>query len=344
MLEHEGSEIRVGARTAIRTCMGVQPDDRLVIISDEPTVAIGQTLAEEAKAITPETHLILLERYGDRPITETPVALLTELRSWQPTVTLYAASSQPGEIGFRIMLRRYLLNELHVRHGHMPGITPRLMSEGMAADYHLIERITRRIWERVRSAHRIHVTSPAGTDLTAEFSPARRWVPCTGIYHRQGEWGNLPEGETFTAPLTANGTLVVNVLGDYFSQKYGVLDTPVTIRVEDGRAVEVSCANPDIAIELFEYLRSAKNGTRMGEFAIGTNVALKELTGNLLQDEKMPGVHVAFGNPYPEDTGADWSSQVHVDVIPIRCTIEVDGEVIMRDGEFMPKYLEEDDA
>ena len=72
----------------------------------------------------------------------------------------------------------------------------------------------------------------------------------------------------------------------------------------------------------------------MGECAIGTNTAVTELSGNLLQDEKIPGVHVAFGNPYSHLTGADWSSRVHVDVVPTGCSIEMDGEVIMVNGEF----------
>jgi aminopeptidase len=76
------------------------------------------------------------------------------------------------------------------------------------------------------------------------------------------------------------------------------------------------------------------NGNRAGEFAIGTLTSLTKLSGNLLQDEKMPGLHVAFGNPYPEFTGADWDAQIHVDVIPTSCTIEVDGREIMRDGKF----------
>jgi len=72
----------------------------------------------------------------------------------------------------------------------------------------------------------------------------------------------------------------------------------------------------------------------VGEFAIGTNTAVTELSGNLLQDEKIPGAHVAFGNPYPHETGADWSSRVHVDVIMTGCHIEVNGEVVMMDGKF----------
>ncbi len=86
--------------------------------------------------------------------------------------------------------------------------------------------------------------------------------------------------------------------------------------------------------ELIAYLDSAENARRVGEFAIGTNIGLHKLTGNLLQDEKLPGVHVAFGNPYPAETGAKWSSPLHVDVIPLDCTIEVDGETIMTAGKF----------
>jgi aminopeptidase len=58
------------------------------------------------------------------------------------------------------------------------------------------------------------------------------------------------------------------------------------------------------------------------------------LTGNLLQDEKIPGLHVAFGNPYPEFTGADWASTVHVDCVTTGCTITVDERTIMSDGQF----------
>jgi leucyl aminopeptidase (aminopeptidase T) len=83
-----------------------------------------------------------------------------------------------------------------------------------------------------------------------------------------------------------------------------------------------------------DYLFSVPNGNRAGEFAIGTLASLKKLVGNLLQDEKMPGLHVAFGNPYPQFTGANWDARIHVDVIPSCCTIEVDGRVIMRDGIF----------
>jgi aminopeptidase len=194
--------------------------------------------------------------------------------------------------------------------------------------------LTNQVYELVRHAQTIHVTSAKGSDVTATFHKDWQWIPCHGRYHEQGKWGNLPEGEVFTAPATVDGTLVCDVLGDYFSEKYGVLEHPVIITVKHGYVTEVASQNGSLATELREYLFSVPNGNRAGEFAIGTLASLKKLVGNLLQDEKMPGLHVAFGNPYPQFTGADWDAKIHVDVIPMNCTIEVDGRTIMRNGAF----------
>ncbi len=326
--------MRAGARVAARTCMGIAPGDRVFVLTDHITHGIGRVLSEEASEAGGEVLVHDLEQYTERPVRAMPESLRGELLKFRPTVTFFAASSQPGEVTFRTGLRVFLLNDLNVRHAHMPGVTFQLMQEGMRTDYRLVSQMTTAVYDMARLAESIHVTTPDGTDLTAHLDQGLRWVPCTGIYHRAGQWGNLPEGETFTCPQTVNGTLVAHVIGDHFSSKYGVLSQPVTFRIQDGAAADVSGANAALVTELIRYLDSAENARRVGEFAIGTNVGLRKLTGNLLQDEKIPGVHVAFGNPYPAETGATWSSPLHVDVIPVGCTIEVDGETIMTDGRF----------
>ena len=53
----------------------------------------------------------------------------------------------------------------------------------------------------------------------------------------------------------------------------------------------------------------------MGEFAIGTNIGVTRVIGNILQDEKFPGIHIAFGDPYGAHTGAQWKSTTHIDVV-----------------------------
>jgi len=89
------------------------------------------------------------------------------------------------------------------------------------------------------------------------------------------------------------------------------------------------------AEETFTTLNfETQTGNRIGEFAIGTNTGLTELIYNILQDEKFPGVHIAFGSPLPGKTGANWDSKAHVDGVIKNPSIYVDGEMIMDKGEF----------
>jgi aminopeptidase len=326
--------MRIGARNAVYTCMGIASADRVFILTDRMTHGIGLLLCEEALATGAEVLLRDVEQYADRPVRALPEALRADLRGFRPSVTFYAASAQPGEVAFRTELRMFLLNDLQVRHAHMVGISSQVMLEGMRSDYALVASVTQAVYDMATVASEIHATTPDGTDLLATLDPLLRWVPCTGIYHLPGMWGNLPEGETFTCPQSVEGTLVAHVVGDHFSERYGVLREPVVVDIHDGRATRIRCADRSLADELIEYLDAAENGRRVGEFAIGTNIGLKHLIGNLLQDEKMPGIHVAFGRPYPEETGATWSSPVHVDLVPARCTVSLDGETIMTDGLF----------
>lgn len=308
-------------------------------MTDREKGNIGEALARESEHTGAETRLVYLEDFGERPFSDLPAALKDTIDSFKPTVTFFAADGKPGEIRFRMPLLNLLTQEVKSRHGHMIGIDERLMQEGMAGDYEEISRITQKVFERVKNAKTIRVKSSKGTDLEAQFSDVLRWKPCLGIYSQQGQWGNLPEGEVFTSPAQVDGILVADVVGDFFSKKYGVLDQSVTFKIAGAFATEITCGNSELQKELSEYLFSTENGNRVGEFAIGTNTGLMHLTGNLLQDEKIPGVHIAFGDPYPRETGATWEAKVHVDVIPTECDIWVDGEQIMAKGKFLPELL-----
>lgn len=325
--------LQLGAQNAVR-CMGIKSDDRVFIITDFERESIASRIVGAILARHAQVSVHFLEHYGQRPLTVFSDQLRHDLLQARPTVTYYIATSKPGEIAFRIPLLPFLLNELKVRHGHMIGIDETLMTEGMCADYDEVFRLTNEVYALVRHARQIHVTSAKGSDVTATFHPDWKWVPCHGRYTEQGQWGNLPEGEVFTSPATVNGVLVCDVLGDFFSEKYGVLKHPVTLVVKDSYVSSVTCEDAEVEKDVREYLFSTPYSSRAGEFAIGTLTSLKQLSGNLLQDEKMPGLHVAFGDPYPEHTGADWHASTHVDVIPTCCTIEVDGRQIMRDGVF----------
>ena len=220
----------------------------------------------------------------------------------------------------------------------MPSVTKELMETGMCADYYKISDLTKKVERIVKTCRKARIVTKAGTELEVDFNPSWRWKVCDGLYPEKGMWGNLPEGEIFTAAYRANGRMVIDELGDWFSPKYGVLSkTPVTLQVKDSRVdlSSVKCANEQLRQEFVEYLNTDANSNRLGEFAIGTNIFLDRLTGNLLQDEKIPSVHCAFGDPYPDETGADWQSKTHIDGIMLKCSIWIDGKQIMDEGRHL---------
>jgi leucyl aminopeptidase (aminopeptidase T) len=103
--------------------------------------------------------------------------------------------------------------------------------------------------------------------------------------------------------------------------------------------VAAECANRELRDDFWAYVHTDENSDRVGEFAIGTNIALEDLIGNILQDEKFPGIHIAFGNPYGAHTGADWFSITHIDVVGRECNIWADDLQIMDRGRFIESAL-----
>lgn len=327
------AELVPGARNAIRVCLQLKPEERITIITDEATRDIAAALQSEVEEVGSEHAVFLLENYDSRPLQNMPPVILEDLA--QSQVSIFCAQSQRGELGSRMQMSA-IVNRQRIRHGHMVNITRQIMLEGMRADFHAIDALSQRLIDRARQTKRITCTTPAGTNFEAEFSPALKWLKTSGII-TPDKWGNLPGGEIFTSPMNTNGRFVVDgVVGDYLCSKYGDLhDTPLTIDVRDNRIVDLKCDHPGLLEEFRNYTSTDENSNRVGEFAIGTNTACLRVIGNILQDEKIPGIHIAFGHPYSEHTGANWVSKTHIDCVGRDFDIWFDGEQVMRTGKFL---------
>lgn len=325
--------LQEGARNAVRVCMAVKRGERVVLVTDRPEREVGDALEAAAREAGATVQRFTLEDHGPRPMTELPDAVAAAAEA--ADVTFWAAASVEGELPARMRFRQHALKR--ARHAHMPGITRELMETGMCADYDEVAALTLRLFEFARTRRTARVTSPHGTDLTVQFHPEWRWLPDTGKFHTRGVWGNLPAGETYTAPLRLDGRLVTHLLGDHFSERYGKLPTPVSFEVRDSwiDLDTISGGTPRLLAELREYLLSDPNGARAGEFALGTNLALSDLVGNLLQDEKIPGVHIAFGHPYSDETGAPWTASTHIDCVLLRTSVWMDGVQIQEDSRYI---------
>ena len=326
-------ELTPGAENAIRTCLRLQSDERITIVTDLKTLEIAASLAQQVKNVGSAMNIHVLEDYAPRPVKEMPAPILEDLSRSQ--VSILAVVPQTGELVSRMQMTD-VVNKNRIRHAHMVHISRRIMCEGMRANFHKVDELGTKLVGQVRAARVITATTPAGTNIVAEFSPGLRWVKTSGIISRD-TWGNLPGGEIFTCPGNVNGLFVVDgVVGDYLCQKYGDLrKNPLAIEVKNSRIASLSCSNKDLEEEFRAYTKKDENSDRVGEFAIGTNVAVKDIIGEILQDEKLPGIHIAFGHPAGEHTGADWTSTTHIDCVGRRFDIALDGRAIMKNGVFL---------
>jgi len=326
-------ELIPGARNAIRDCLRVKPEERVTIITDEETQEIAAALQAEVDRVGAEHAVFVLENYAPRPLTGMPQEILDDLATSQ--VSIFCAQTQRGELGSRIEMTA-VVNKHRMRHAHMVNINRQIMLEGMRADFLAVDALSQRLVEMARMTERVTCRTPLGTDYVAELSPKLNWLKTSGIITRD-KWGNLPGGEIFTSPYTSNGRFVVDgVVGDYLCQKYGDIEaTPLTIEVKDNRIAHLECDNKELLEEFRAYTSTDENSNRVGEFAVGTNTACTRVIGNILQDEKIPGIHIAFGHPYAEHTGQSWISTTHIDCVGRNFDIWFDDRKVMEAGKFL---------
>lgn len=330
-------EFSQGAQNAVSVCLKIKPNEKVTLITDDSCVEIAASIARELDALGCKWNSFKLESIAARPLMEMPQIVLDDMESSQ--VSIFAVQVQPNELHSRMQMTD-VVNRRRMRHAHMVNITPEIMMQGMRADFLAIDRLSQAVLEKVRQATYVRATTLAGTDIHAQLSASHRWFKTSGIISPE-KWGNLPGGECFTAPAEVNGVFVVDgVVGDFLCARYGILrKNPLTINIESNRITRVVCSDKDLERDFWAYTHTDENSDRVGEFAIGTNIGVDHVIGNILQDEKFPGVHIAFGDPYGAHTGANWKSSTHIDVVGLGFNIWLGDaageEQIMREGQFL---------
>jgi aminopeptidase len=330
-------ELMPGAHNAVDTCLGVRPGEHVALIADEASRTVAASIAAALDDRQAPYTGLLLEDFGPRPMRTAPADVLNALET--ADVGLMCMTPQPGELGARMAIVR-VVERRQIRYAHMVGVTPEIMKQGMRADYRLVDRLSDKLRERMLRAETLTVKTEAGTKFVGHFDRGLDWVKTSGLISPR-YWSNLPAGEVFTTPASVDGTFVCDATaGDHFNGKYGDLQTtPLVLEIEGGRLVHAECARKDLEEEFWEYCHTDENSDRVGELAFGTNLGLSDMIGNLLQDEKFPGVHIAFGDPYGSQTHAEWKSKTHVDVLTRNCNVWIDNDQVISEGHYQLDQL-----
>jgi aminopeptidase len=195
-------------------------------------------------------------------------------------------------------------------------------------------------WDAVRNhqAQMVEVLDPAEevrivSGDTTEVTMSVAGNPTLNDYGEK----NLPGGEVFTAPVP--DSVEGEVLFDKPLYHQGREVTDVFLRFEGGEVVDHSAGKNEAV--LTQVLNTDSGAQRLGELGIGMNRDIDRFSYNMLFDEKMGDtVHMAVGRAYGGTVGEHNErneSAVHVDMIVDMSedsVIEVDGEVVQRDGTF----------
>ncbi len=327
------AELAPGAHNAVEVCLGIQRGERVALIADKASAMVAASIAAALDQVGAPYQGVLIEDVVTRPMTVAPPAVLAALET--ADAGILCVQPEQGELGARMAIVA-VVERRAIRYAHMVGVTPQIMQQGMRADYRLVDALSQSLCERMPHATTLRVETAAGTRLTATFDPELHWVKTSGLIDRR-YWSNLPAGEVFTTPLSVDGVFVCDgTAGDYFGTKYGDLrHSPLTLEIAGGRLQSAHSVRKDLEHEFWQYCHTDEYSDRVGELAFGTNIALEDMIGVLLQDEKIPGVHLAFGDPYGSQTGAPWKSRTHIDVLTRGCDVWIDDEQVIGNGRYL---------
>ena len=193
--------------------------------------------------------------------------------------------------------------------------------QAINVDYAALDLRQEEVAARLAKAKSVHITSALGTDL-------RLRVEGRSV---QVDQDNLPRGEVYVAPQedSAEGIAVID--------RAFIKGKPVErlrLTFSEGRVVKVEAPDPAGAAALEEALSTATGDKDViAEFAIGLNPGAVEPIGDIAIDEKIGGsVHIAMGSNV--HFGGHNQSNLHIDLVILRPTVRLDGELFLADGDF----------
>ncbi len=286
-----------GAMIAVRDCMGVKKEEKVVVITDTGKIDIAKSFLFALHALGVDATLSLMvprSHHVEEPPSEIGVAMASVDVALLVTTTSLSHT-----------YARMEATKKGVRIASMPGITEDMLTVGaMTADY---EKVSELSW---KLTHLLEAT-----DLVEIYT----------------EKGNLPAGEAFVAPVEESVEGIVVVDGSM--SPLGLLAEPIKLTIQRGKVIKIEGGRE--AEELSRFLEELSDPYAywVGELGIGTNEKAR-LTGNILEDEKaLRTVHIALGMNV--SIGGKVESKTHNDGIIRNPTVKFDGELIMDKGILM---------
>jgi len=313
------------AEMVVRRLLAVRPGEHVMIVCDPGTeMDMAYLLAGMVESAGAEYTIAIMPSRDRSRNNDLPPTIERGLEAADCLIGLTRFSGAPtyAEAVKRLFNARRLRAISMVFRG-----VENFTTGGALADYNALYAEGQRLAAIWRRGRHIRVTTPAGTDLTAEIGQAEPIVEC-GFATEPGQEAAFPDGEVSQGPNegTAEGTIVVDGPICYLGQP----DTPVVLRVAGGRVVAVE-GSGRAAEELRHIVESIENADNIAEIGIGLN-GLCLRNGDFEEEKKARGnVHIALGDNI--FYGGHTRSPVHIDMVLYAPTVTIDGQEVVVRGE-----------
>ncbi len=314
-----------GAKILVEDCAGVRGGEEVLVVTDAERLPIAQALCAVAQDLGARATMAVCppgridNQEPPRPVAEamraSDVVFLPITHALAHTRATRAAIGA----GARVL--------------SMTAFTPRQMrTGGLMADFRARKPLCDALAARLSAAREVRVENPAGTLLTL------------GIEGRAGNsHACILEGPGFTAvpnieanvsPAegTAQGVLVVDGSIPYYG--VGVVEEPVTFRIEGGFVREVAGGRQAAFLRDLLAAQDDEWVYNVAQFAIGLNPECRDFTGEMLNDEGVNGtIHIGIGTS--ANLGGDVQAKTHFDAIIRAPSVWFDGAPVIKDGEIL---------
>jgi len=336
----------------------VQPGERVMIdlfdVPDQVGIALIRAVREQGGEPYIKNHHSRISREMALEASETQYQLIAEqakaeMKSMQAYIAVRGGDNVNESSDVSSSNRR-LISNLMVNHtkwcvlrwpspsmAQMAGMSTEAFEDFFfdvcLYDYATLEKNMVLLKARMDAAKEVRIVGK-GTDLTFSIENIPSII-CAGEY-------NIPDGEVFTAPVkdSVNGEITYNAPTIY----QGIAFEEIYLRFEKGCIIEAKSSGKDK--ELNQILDADEGARFIGEFAIGVHPKILQPMRDILFDEKIGGsFHFTPGQAYEEADNGN-RSQVHWDMVCIQRPdygggeIYFDGDLIRKDGQFVPEDLQ----
>ncbi|WP_101295844.1 aminopeptidase [Halegenticoccus soli] len=314
-----------GASIVVETCAAVEPGEDVLVVSDWEVAGIAERVAAAANERDANVSMTLMdprEYDGNEPEATVAAAMLEAdviITPVHRSITHSSAVARAKDAGARVVSMVKFTRE-------------QLITGGLYADYKGMRPNCEAMAERFTEASEARITSPQGTDVTVGLE-GRPGNAHPGIADEPGEFTALVHIESNIAPVegTTEGTVVFD--GAIPNLDIGVLETPVTMEIEDGAVTSVDGGREAERIASVWAEHDDPAVYNIAQLAVGMNPECREFNGWFSNDHGRYG-NVHFGIGTSSNLGGTTRAPVHFDAMMAEPTLELDGEAVLEDGEF----------